>query len=140
MGAGQAEGRRLGHPEVDRYPYDQTWDFEDRSDDGYAVSAMADKMGKSKPKVERWLPQLAMCGKPLSPSRVPEAPESLPDLEALWLGDDKGDDFSSTGLKERIVEYQQACEKLRRSGQFPKAARDPVVSDEQSLHLNSHMR
>ena len=38
----QAEGRRLGVPWVDKYPVDQTWDFEDRPDDGYAESAIAD--------------------------------------------------------------------------------------------------
>jgi hypothetical protein len=60
---GQAEGRRLRVPEIDRFPVDQTWDFEDRSDDGYPESAIADRVEKSKPTIEAWLPQVAISGK-----------------------------------------------------------------------------
>ena len=126
----QAEGRRLRVPGVDRYPIDQTWDFEDRSEDGYADSAIADKIEKSKPRVEEWLPQIAMSGKPLSPSTKPETPKSLPDLGAIQLGEDKADGCPSDGVKERITKYHEACEDLRRSGEFPLAVPDQFILPE----------
>jgi hypothetical protein len=125
----QAEGRRLGVPMADRFTRDQTWDFEDRSDDGYAESAIAERMEKSKPRVEAWLPQLAMSGKPLSPSTQPTVPKSLPDLAALRLGDDVADNFQSSGAKERIAKYQKACEALRIEGQFPVASPDRFLAE-----------
>jgi hypothetical protein len=139
----QAEGRCLGVPGVDKYPIDQTWDFEDRPDDGYAESAIADRMEKSKPRVNAWLSQLAMSGKSLSPSTIPQAPKKDPDfvveLGELRLGDDKAEDFSSDGAKERIARYQKACGDPRDSGLFPLAVPDRFISKERWRELDSHM-
>jgi hypothetical protein len=140
---GQAEGRRLRVPEVDRYPIDQTWDFEDRSDDGYLDSTFPAKVERSKPRVEAWLPQLTTSGEPLSPSTKPQVPEKDPDfvveLAELCLGDDNGEDFSSAGAKERIARYQKACEDLRDNGLFPLAVPDRFISKERLSELDSHM-
>lgn len=139
----QAEGRRLDVPGVDKYPVEQTWDFEDRPDDGYAESAIADRVEKSKPRVEAWLSRLAMSGKPLSSSTKPQVPKKDPEefyeVAELRLGDDKAEDFSSDGAKERIARYQKACEDLRNSGQFPSAVPDRFISRERLCELDSHM-
>jgi hypothetical protein len=139
----QAEDRRLGGPGVDRYPVVLTWDFEDRPDDGYAESAIADKVRKSKPRVKVWPPQLAMSVKSLSPSTIPQAPGRDPDfvveLAELRLGDDKAEDSSSVGAKERIARYQQLCDNLRSSGQSSLAVPDQSVSGKRLLELDSHM-
>jgi hypothetical protein len=139
----QAEGRRLDVPGVDKYPVDQTWDFEDRPDDGYAESAIADRMEKSRPRVRAWLSQVAMSGKPLSPSTKSPVPKKVPgklhELAELRLGDDKAEDFSSDGAKERIARYQQACEDLRDSGLFPLAVPDRLILKERLSELDSHM-
>lgn len=127
---------------VDKYPIDQTWDFEDRPDDGYAESVIADKVEKSKPRVKAWLSQVAMSGKPLSPStklQVPEMEPQLKKLAELRLGDDKAEDFSSDGAKERIARYQKACEDIRNSGQYPLAVPDRFTSRERLCELGSHM-
>jgi len=135
----QAEGRRLRVPAVDRFPIDQTWNFEDRTDDGYLDSVFAAKVERSKPRVEAWLPQLNMPGEPLSPSQPQEAPESLPNIDWLRLGADNADDVSSAQAKERIAKYQQACEDLRRRKLFPVPLPDSLIEGEQSRPLNSHM-
>ena len=135
----QAEGRRLRVPAVDRYPIGQTWDFEDRTDDGYLDSVFVNKVERSKPKVEEWLPQIAMSGKPLSPPTRRKMPKTVRNLAALRLGDDNVEGFSSDGGKERIARYQKACEDLRRERLFPISLPDTFVEGEQSRHLNSHM-
>ncbi|KAM0707743.1 hypothetical protein Q7P35_004392 [Cladosporium inversicolor] len=139
----QAESRRLDVPGVDKHPVGQTWDFEDRPDDGYAESAIADKVEKPKPRVAAWLSQLAMAGKPLPTSTRLQAPmkvsKKLARLAELRLGDDKAEDFSSDGAKERIARYQKACEDLRNSGQFPSAVPDRFISRERLCELDSHM-
>lgn len=63
----------------------------------------------------------------------------LQELAELRLGDDKAEDFSSDGAKERIARYQQACEVLRNSGQFPLALPDRFVSRERLRELDIHM-
>jgi len=135
----QAEGRRLRVPEVDRYPIDQTWDFEDRTDDGYLNSVFANKVERSKPKVEEWLPQVDMSGGPLPPPIRRKMPKTLRKLAALRLGDDNVEDFSSDGAKERIAGYQKACEEIRKERLFPIQLPDTLIEGEQSRHLNSHM-
>lgn len=139
----QAEGRRLGVPWVDKYPVDQTWDFEDRPDDGYAESAIADKVEKSKPRVKEWLSRLAMSGKSLSPSTKPQGPKKVPgklhELAELQLRDDKAEDFSSDGAKEQIARYQKVCDDLRGSGQFPLAVPDQFILRERLFKLDGHM-
>jgi len=139
----QAEGRRLGVTGVDKYPIDQTWDFEDRPDDGYAESVIADKVENSKPRVKAWLSQLAVSGKPLSPSAKSQVPKKVPgkyhELLELRLGDDKAEDFSSDGAKERIARYQKACEDLRNSGQYQLAVPDRLNSRERLSELDSHI-
>jgi hypothetical protein len=135
----QAEGRRLRVPGVDRFPIDQTWDFEDRSDDGYLHSTFPDKVERSKPKVEAWLPQIATSEAPSSPPTWPYISNTVFKLAELRLGDDKMDGFSSEGAKERIARYQKACEDLRNSGQFPPAVPDGFVSTETLPKLGSHM-
>ncbi|GAB7330492.1 hypothetical protein MBLNU13_g02096t1 [Cladosporium sp. NU13] len=139
----QAEGRRLGVPGVDKYPIDQTWNFGDRPDDGYAESIIADKVEKSKPRVKAWLSQLAKSGTPLSPSAKAQAPKKVPgkfhELVELRLGDDKAEDSSSDGAKERIARYQKACEDLRNCGQYPLAVPDRFTSRERLGELDSHM-
>jgi len=96
----QAEGRRLGVPGVDKYPIDQTYDFEDRTVDGYADSDFANKVRRSKPRVEGWLSQIAVPGEPLSSPAKPKVSKRLLELAELRLGDDKAEDFSSAGAKE----------------------------------------
>jgi hypothetical protein len=139
----QAEGRRLGVPGVDRYPVDQTWNFEDRSLDGYADSAIADKVEKSKPRVRAWLSELAMSGKPLPPSTKLQVLEKVPgkihEYAELRLGDDIAEDFSSDRAKERVARYQKACEDLRNSGHFPLATPDRFILRERLYELGSHM-
>ena len=126
-------------PGVDRYPIDQTWDFEDRTDDGYLNSVFANKVERSKPKVEEWLPQVDMSGGPLPPPIRRKMPKTLRKLAALRLGDDNVDDFSSDGAKERIARYQKACEDIRKERLFPIQLPDTFIEGEQSRHLNSHM-
>jgi hypothetical protein len=126
-------------PEFDRYPIDQTWDFEDRTDDGYLDSVFVNKVERSKPKVEEWLPQIAISGKPLSPPTRRKMPKTVRKLAALRLGDDNVEGFSSDGGKERIARYQKACEDLRRERLFPISLPDTFIKEEQSRHLNSHM-
>jgi hypothetical protein len=154
------EARRAAHQAglVDRFPIDQTWDFENRTDDGYADSVYAEKMDRSWPKVIewRWAPGRGVeTEQQLSPSEAKEWPESVPDLGEFRPGDDNYDDFSNARTRERIDDYRRTCEVLRDSGQFPEASSDPVVPGERDQfpeassdpvvpserlrHMNGHM-
>lgn len=118
---------------ADRFPIDQTWNFEDRPDDGYAESLFAQRIDKVKPKVESWIPKLPTAGARTPPSSVQETPESMPDLDALNLGEDYMNGAPHATLRKRIDNHRKVCDELREKGPFPKASSDPpIIVDEEA--------
>lgn len=124
---------------VERYPEDQTWDFEDRSDDGYADSVFAARAEKARPDVEEWIPRLAEPEDMLTPATHPRAPKSRPDVGIFELGEDSADGFPGAEHRQRIVDFRQKCEQLRQTKHFPRTEPDRIIPAQQSRHLNSHM-
>ena len=68
-----------------------------------------------------------------------KVPGKYHELLELRLGDDKAEDFSSDGAKERIARYQKACEDLQNSGQYQLAVPDRLNSRERLSELDSHI-
>lgn len=124
---------------VEKYPEDQTWDFDNRSDDGYADSVFAARAEKARPGVEEWLPHLAEPEDMMAPAKHPQAPKSRPDVGDFELGEDSADGFPGVAHRQRIIDYREKCEQLRKTEHFPRTEPDRIIPPQQSRHLNSHM-
>lgn len=118
---------------IDRFPREQTCNFEDRPDDGYAESMWAQKRDHIESNVEEWMSVCRAAGNRTPPTSVHEKSATLPDFGALYLGEDYIDGLPHGNERKRIDDYQQACKDLRESGQFPKAASDPLnIADQEA--------
>lgn len=111
---------------IDSFPIEQTCNFEDRPDDGYAKSMWGQKRERIESNVEKWISVCRATGNRTPPTSVHEKSASLPDFGAPYLGEDYMNGLPHGKEREHIDNYRQACEDLRESGQFPKAASDPL--------------